>query len=332
MKTFEYVRPDSVETAVEQLGADPDAHLLAGGTNLVDLMKLGVTTPGTLIDVGSLPLDIIDIDDDGALRIGANVRNSDLAADPIVRGRYPVLSRALLAGASGQLRNMATTAGNLFQRTRCPYFMDTDKACNKRDPGSGCSAIRGSNRDMAILGTSPHCVATHPSDMAVAMAVLEPQLDLIGPAGTRTVAFDEFYRLPGEHPDLDNTLDRDDVVLSLRIPALPAARTSTYRKVRDRASFAFALVSVAAVLEVEDGLVSTVRVALGGVAHKPWRAKEAEERLVGGPATRSAFSAAIDAELQAAEPLSDNAFKIPMVKALVTQALVELAQTQESQR
>lgn len=332
MKTFEYLMPDSVDTAVEQLGADPDAYLLAGGTNLVDLMKLGVTTPGTLIDVGSLPLDTLEIDGSGDLRIGANVRNSDLAADPVVRDRYPVLSRALLAGASGQLRNMATTAGNLFQRTRCSYFMDTEKTCNKRDPGSGCSAVRGHNRDMAILGASPHCVATHPSDMAVAMAVLEPRLNLVGPAGTRSIAFDDLYRLPGDHPERDTTLDRDDLVLSLTVPALPAARTSTYRKVRDRASFAFALVSVAAVLEVEDGRVSAVRLALGGVAHKPWRAREAEQQIIGGPATRSAFAAAINAELQAAEPLSDNAFKIPMVEALVTQTLVELAERQESGR
>lgn len=332
MKTFEYVIPDTVDAAVEQLGADPEAHLLAGGTNLVDLMKLGVTEPGTLIDIGSLPLDVIDVDEAGALRIGANVRNSELAADPLVRDRYPVLSRALLAGASGQLRNMATTAGNLFQRTRCSYFMDTEKACNKRDPGSGCSAVRGNNRDMAILGASPHCVATHPSDMAVALAVLEPQLDLIGPAGARTVAFDDFYRLPGDHPDLDNTLDRDDLVLSLRIPVLPAARASTYRKVRDRASFAFALVSVAAVLEVEDGVVTTARIALGGVAHKPWRMHEAEQRIIGGSATRAAFAAAVDIELEAAQPLSDNAFKIPMVKALVTQTLVGLTGSEKSRR
>ncbi|OZG30564.1 molybdopterin dehydrogenase [Williamsia sp. 1138] len=332
MRTFDYLAPDSVDTAVERLGADPDAKLLAGGTNLVDLMKLGVCNPETLIDIGALPLDQIELIESGDLEIGANVRNSDLAAHPVVRTLYPVLSQALLAGASGQLRNMATTGGNLFQRTRCPYFMDTAKACNKREPGSGCSAVGGVNRDMAILGASTQCVATHPSDMAVALAVLEPKLEILGPAGRRFVPFDSLYRLPGDHPELDTTLERDDVVVSLAIPALQAARTSTYRKVRDRASFAFALVSVAAVLEVRDGMVSAARIALGGVAHKPWRARAAEQQLIGRAATRPEFAAAIDLELEAAQALSDNQFKIPLVRSLVTQTLVQLAEGQVAQR
>jgi len=329
MRTFEYVVPDSVDSAVGQLGADPDARLLAGGTNLVDLMKLGVSTPGTLIDVTALPLDGVEVDDSGFLRIGATSRNSELAAHPVVRERYPVLSRALLAGASGQLRNMATTGGNLFQRTRCPYFMDAHKACNKREPGSGCSALQGEGREMAILGASDKCVATHPSDMAVAMAVLDPHLDVVGPGGPRSVAFEDFYRLPGEHPERDNTLDRDDVVVSVRIPPLPAARNSTYRKVRDRASFAFALVSVAAVLEVTDGHVTAARIALGGVAHKPWRAHRAERALVGRPAVRTEYAAAMETELAASEPLTDNAFKVSMITAVATQTLVELTPTDQ---
>ncbi|ORM24195.1 xanthine dehydrogenase family protein subunit M [Williamsia sp. 1135] len=332
MKTFDYLAPDSVDIAVERLGADPDSKLLAGGTNLVDLMKLGVCNPDTLIDISALPLDQVDLTESGELQIGANVRNSDLAAHPVVRTRYPVLSEALLAGASGQLRNMATTGGNLFQRTRCPYFMDTAKACNKREPGSGCSAVGGVNRDMAILGASSQCVATHPSDMAVALAVLEPHLEILGPAGRRVVPFDALYRLPGDHPELDTTLERDDLVVSLAIPALQAARTSTYRKVRDRASFAFALVSVAAVLEVQDGVVSAVRIALGGVAHKPWRARAAEQQLIGRSPTRAEFAAAIELELEAAQALSDNEFKIPMVRSLVTQTLVQLAGGQVAQR
>jgi xanthine dehydrogenase YagS FAD-binding subunit len=306
--------------------------VLAGGTNLVDLMKLGVCTPDTLIDIGSLPLDGIEATESGELRVGSTVRNSDLAADPLVRTRYPVLSQALLAGASGQLRNMATTGGNLFQRTRCPYFMDVGKACNKRDPGSGSSARDGLNRDMAILGASAQCVATHPSDMAVAMAVLDPTLDILGPTGRRSIDFDALYRLPGEHPQSDTTLDADDLLVALTIPEYPAARISTYRKVRDRASFAFALVSVAAVLDVRDGLVADVRIALGGVAHKPWRARSAEERLIGRPPTRSEFTTAMDNELEAAEALSENGFKIPMVNSLVAQTLVGLAGRQEGDR
>ena len=332
VKAFDYVVPSSVDSVVQQLGADPGVRLIAGGTNLVDLMKLGVSTPSTLIDVTALPLDSIELDDAGYLHIGATSRNSDLAANPIVRERYPVLSRALLAGASGQLRNMATTAGNLFQRTRCAYFMDAGKACNKREPGSGCSARAGFNREMAILGASTECVATHPSDMAVAMAVLDPQLDVVGPAGRREVAFDDFYRLPGGDPETDHTLGRDEVVVAVRVPPLPAARVSTYRKVRDRASFAFALVSVAAVLEVTDGHVVSARIAFGGVAHKPWRARVAERTLIGRPAMRSEYVTAMGIELAAAEPLADNAFKVPMLTSLAAQVLVDLTPTTEVSR
>jgi xanthine dehydrogenase YagS FAD-binding subunit len=332
MKTFDYVAPTTTDEAIERLGSDPGARILAGGTNLVDLMKLGVIAPDTLVDIGQLPLDDVVTTESGGLRIGTNVRNSELAAHPLVRTRYPVLSQALLAGASGQLRNMATTGGNLFQRTRCPYFMDPGKACNKREPGSGCSAITGLNRDMAILGASDHCVATHPSDMAVAMAMLEPELEVLGPAGPRSIPFDELYRLPGDHPQFDTTLERDDLVISLVVPELAAARFSAYRKVRDRASFAFALVSVAALLTVQDGEIADVRIALGGVAHKPWRAHLAEQQLVGRPATRAEFNRALDLELGHAKPLSGNGFKIPLVRAVVTQSLVELAEEQEAQR
>lgn len=332
MRTFEYTAPQSTDEAMLRLGSDPGARILAGGTNLVDLMKLGVVAPTTLVDIGGLSLDDVTITETGALRIGANVPNSDLAAHPLVRSRYPVLSQALLAGASGQLRNMATTGGNLFQRTRCAYFMDPGKACNKRQPGTGCSAVNGLNRDMAILGASDKCVATHPSDMAVAMAVLEPDLDVLGPTGPRSVPFDDLYRLPGEQPQLDTTLDRDDLVTSLTIPDNPAAQFSTYRKVRDRASFAFALVSVAAILDVESGVVADVRIALGGVAHKPWRARRAEEALRGKAVGRAEFARAVDSELSDAKPLSSNGFKIPLVRSVVTQALMSLVDEQEASR
>nr|WP_296778151.1 xanthine dehydrogenase family protein subunit M [Rhodococcus sp. (in: high G+C Gram-positive bacteria)] len=325
MKTFTYESAETVDDALGRLAAAPDSALLGGGTNLVDLMKLGAAQPSSLIDISRLPLGQIEVEDDGSLRVGAAVTNSDLAADPVVRSRYPVLSHAVLSGASGQLRNMATTGGNLFQRTRCVYFMDASKPCNKRDPGSGCPAIAGENRNHAIFGASNECVATHPSDMAVALTALDAVVDIVGPHGAHRMPILELYRLPGRHPEIDTNIGHGDIVTGIEIPALPDGTVSAYRKVRDRASYAFALASVAAVLRVEDGQVTDARIALGGVAHKPWRAITAEGELLGRSATHGAFREAIDLELQAAEPLRDNAFKIPLVRNLVTETLTELA-------
>lgn len=325
MKTFTYDVATDVDDAIARLASDPDSALLGGGTNLVDLMKLGAAQPSSLIDVTRLPLSDIIVDDHGSLHVGAAVSNSDLAVHPVVRSRYPVLSKAVLSGASGQLRNMATTGGNLFQRTRCVYFMDSSKPCNKREPGSGCPAIEGENRNHAILGASEHCVATHPSDMAVALTALDTVVHVSGTGGAHSLPIGDLYRLPGHDPDLDTVIGHDEIVTSLTIPAMPVGTVSTYRKVRDRASYAFALASVAAVLRVEDGQVTECRIALGGVAHKPWRAITAEGELYGRSATPEAFREAIDLELSAAKPLRDNFFKIPLVRNLVTQTLTELA-------
>ncbi|MBY6411555.1 xanthine dehydrogenase family protein subunit M [Rhodococcus sp. BP-252] len=330
MRTFAYDVATDVDDAIARLAADPGASLLGGGTNLVDLMKLGATQPSSLVDVSRLPLTEIGVADDGCLHVGAAVTNSDLAVHPVVRSRYPVLSRALLSGASGQLRNMATTGGNLFQRTRCVYFMDASKPCNKREPGSGCPAIEGEHRNLAILGASEHCVATHPSDMAVALTALDAVVVVAGPGGTRTVPIGELYRLPGDTPQKDTRIEHDEIVTGLRIPALPPGTMSMYRKVRDRASYAFALASVAAVLRVEDGQVTEARIALGGVAHKPWRAYTAEGDLLGRLARHEVFREAIDLELKAAHPLRDNTFKIPLVRNLVTEALTELTRREAS--
>lgn len=331
MKMFAYDVATDVDDAVSRLVADPDSALLGGGTNLVDLMKLGAAQPSTLIDVTRLPLGEIDILTDGSLRVGAGVSNSDLAVHPVVRARYPVLSQAVLAGASGQLRNMATVGGNLFQRTRCVYFMDTSKPCNKRDPGSGCPAIEGEHRNLAILGASEHCVATHPSDMAVALTALDAVVDITGPRGSHKMPIGDLYRLPGDDPDLDTNIGHDEIVTGIEIPALPRGSVSTYRKVRDRASYAFALASVAAVINVEDGQVTEARIALGGVAHKPWRAITAEGDLLGRSVDHGAFREAIDLELRGARPLRDNGFKIPLVRNLVTETLTELAERRTEQ-
>ncbi|HEY9330706.1 MAG TPA: xanthine dehydrogenase family protein subunit M, partial [Streptomyces sp.] len=277
MKPFAYVRAASVAEAVRESAARPGARFIGGGTNLVDLMKLGVEHPGLLIDVSRLPLDRVTDTADGGLRIGATVRNSDLAAHPAVRTRYPALSQALLAGASGQLRNTATTGGNLLQRTRCPYFQDTSKPCNKREPGSGCPAREGAHRDLAVIGHSTACVATHPSDMAVALAALDAVVLLHGPEGERTVAVTEFHRLPGDDPSADTVIRPDELITEVVLPPLPEGTVSLYRKARDRASFAFALASVAAVLRVRDGRIEHAALAFGGLAHRPWRARTAEE-------------------------------------------------------
>jgi xanthine dehydrogenase YagS FAD-binding subunit len=325
VRPFEYERAADAGAAVAAVAGRPGATFLAGGTNLVDHMKLGVASPELLVDVSRLPLDQVEELDDGGLRVGANVRNSELAAHPLVRARYPMLSHALLAGASGQLRNLATTGGNLLQRTRCVYFQDVTTPCNKREPGSGCSALEGYTRYHAVLGASEHCVATHPSDMAVALAALDAVVRVQGPDGERAIPLGELHRLPGDQPERDTTLSHGELITAVDLPELPLAAHSTYRKVRDRASYAFALVSVAAALEVEDGTVRDARIAFGGLAHKPWRAERAEQALRGAPASDESFGAAADAELEAAEPLRDNAFKLPMARGALTAVLRELA-------
>ena len=326
MKPYSYVRAQDVGGAVAALAEAPDAAFLAGGTNLVDLMKLEVMTPDVLVDVRRLTSDSIEELPDGGVRIGAAVTNSDLAADRTIRSRYPMLSQALLSGASGQLRNLATTGGNLLQRTRCVYFYDTTTPCNKREPGSGCSAIEGHNKDHAILGASEHCVATHPSDMAVALAALDAFVLVQGRNGERRVPIEELHRLPGDEPQRDTTLEHGELITAVDLPPLAFASNSKYRKVRERASYAFALVSVAAALDVEDGTVREVRLALGGVAHKPWRATKAEEALLGEPANEANFRAAADIELEDAEPLRENAFKVPLARNIITRALLELSE------
>ncbi|MFG2371800.1 FAD binding domain-containing protein [Streptomyces sp. NPDC048504] len=325
MKPFGYVRAGSVEEAADAYASHPGARYLGGGTNLVDLMKLGVEQPATLVDVSRLPLDSVEELPGGALRIGATVRNSDLAAHPLVRDRYPALSQALLAGASGQLRNIATTGGNLLQRTRCPYFQDTGKPCNKREPGSGCGARDGVHRDHAVLGHSPHCIATHPSDMAVALAALDAHVELYGADGERSVPAAEFHRLPGDHPERDTEIRPGELITAVVLPAAAAGLPSLYRKARDRASYAFALASVAAVLRVDDGVVRHVGVAFGALAHRPWRARRTEEALLGAAPTAAAFERAVDLELAAAQPLSDNAYKVRLARGLALDVLSRLA-------
>jgi len=324
MKPFQYEQAVSVNDAVTSVAGRSGAVYLAGGTNLVDHLKLGVATPDVLVDISALPLDTIQATEDGGLRIGAAVRNSDLGSNHAVRRHYPALSQALLAGASGQIRNAATTGGNLLQRTRCVYFQDVTTPCNKREPGSGCPAREGFHRNLAVLGASEHCVATHPSDMAVAMLALDATVAVLGADGERTVPIAELHRLPGDHPEQDTTLAQGDLITHIQLPA-PLTRRSAYRKVRDRASYAFALVSVAAVLDVEDGVVRDVRIALGGVAHRPWRATTAEDLLRGRPATEQSFRAAATAELEEAEPLRDNAFKVPLVRNTITATLRGMA-------
>jgi xanthine dehydrogenase YagS FAD-binding subunit len=323
VRPFAYERATDVGGAVQAAGA-PEVMFLGGGTNLVDLMKLGVAQPARLIDVSRLPLDRVEELAEGGLRIGATVRNSDLAAHPAVRQRYPVLAEALLAGASGQIRNMATVGGNLLQRTRCPYFQDTSKPCNKRRPGSGCPAHEGENSNLAILGHSPQCVATHPSDMAVALAALGARVTTEGADGGRTVPIGELYRLPGEAPERDTTLARGELITGVELDPPPDRVRSRYRKARERASFAFALVSVAVVAQAREGLIEHCRVALGGVAHGPWRAHAAEAVLLGQPASEANFARAAEAELAAAQPLGRNGFKVPLARNLIVRTLGEV--------
>ena len=324
MNPFTYA-PAADAAEATRLGAQPDAKYLGGGTNLVDLMRETIERPAALIDVTGLSSTIAERAD-GSLLIGAAVRNTALVEHRAVRARYPVLSRAILAGASGQIRNMATVGGNILQRTRCAYFYDAEGShCNKREPGQGCDAIDGLNRIHAILGASPACVATHPSDMCVALAALDAVVHLQGTGGTRTLALTEFHRLPEDHPEVETVLEPGELITAVELPALQLAAHSTYRKVRDRASYAFALVSVAAALEVEGGTVKDVRLALGGVAHKPWRAWKAEAALRGGPATEQAFRTAAEAELADAVPLRDNAFKIELAQRTMMAVLGDLA-------
>jgi xanthine dehydrogenase YagS FAD-binding subunit len=329
VKPFTFSKPATVAEAVRAVADSPDAVFLAGGTNLVDHLKLGVARPGRVVDITGLTSAEIRDDDGGGLVIGAGVRNSDLAADERVRERFPVLAEALLSGASPQLRAMATVGGNPLQRTRCVYFQDVTTPCNKRSPGSGCSALGGYTRHHAILGASPECVATHPSDMAVALVALDARVRVLGASGERTLPFTELHRLPGEHPDRDTVLDHGELITEITLPATPWAHRSAYRKVRDRASYAFALVSVAAALSFSDGRIDDVRIALGGVAHQPWRARRAEDVLRGAAPDEDAFRAAADAELADARPLDGldggNAFKIPLARRTLAAVLRELA-------
>ena len=326
MRPFAYERATGVRSAVAAVRERPDAMYLGGGTNLVDLMRLGVAEPATLVDVTRIVDDTIEETAGGALRIGAGVRNGDLAAHPLVRGRYPMLAQSVLSGASGQIRNMATVGGNLLQRTRCSYFQDTSKPCNKRRPGSGCPAVEGDHRNLAILGYSSNCVATHPSDMAVALAALGALVHVEGRDGPRTVPMPGLHRLPGAEPERDTVLDAGDLITAVEVPELPFATRSHYRKVRDRASFAFAVVSVAAALDVTDGVVRDCRIALGAVAHVPWRAELAEAALRGAAATAAEFGRAADIELAQAQPLRDNGFKVPLARNVLVNVLTDLAE------
>ena len=325
MNQFAYGRPDSEQDALDLLTQSMLPKFLGGGTNLLDLMREDIERPATLIDITRLPLDGIEELPDGGLRIGALVRNSHLAGHAAVRERYPVLSQAILMGASAQLRNMATTGGNLLQRTRCYYFYDSAARCNKRVPGSGCDAIDGFNRIHAILGASPDCIATHPSDMCVALAALDAVIRVRSPRGERTIPVVDFHRLPGNTPQRDTNLESDELITGVDLPALPFAKRSLYRKVRDRASYAFALVSVAAAVEIEDGLIRQVRLALGGVAHKPWRAFTAEQFLIGKRCDEQTLSQAASLELEDAHAYQHNAFKVELARRTMVNVLTELA-------
>ncbi len=328
MSPFTYARPTAVDEAVQLAG--PHARFIAGGTNLIDLMKENVERPQRLIDITGLPLHDVTETVDGGLLIGALVSNSDLAWHPRIEHDYPLLSQAILAGASPQLRNMATTGGNLLQRTRCLYFYDIATPCNKREPGSGCSARQGLNRNHAILGASEQCIATHPSDMCVALAALQAKVHVAGPQGARQIAFGDFHRLPGDEPHRDNVLADNELITAIELPSEGFAAHSRYLKVRDRESYAFALVSVAAALDIDGHVIREARIALGGVAHKPWRNPDAEAVLVGKPATAANFRLAADLLLDGADGLGRNNFKIPLARQAVVRALTDAAQTGEA--
>jgi xanthine dehydrogenase YagS FAD-binding subunit len=325
MIDFQYARASDVADALRQIAADPAAKFIAGGTNLIDLMKAGVGRPARLIDITRLPLKAVEETQEGGLRIGALVPNADLAYHPVVNQRYPLLASAILAGASAQLRNMASTGGNLLQRTRCHYFYDTATPCNKREPGAGCSAIGGHNRMNAILGASEACIATHPSDMCVALAVLEAIVHVQGPGGERTIPFEQFHRLPGDTPDMDTNLGPDEIITAISLPPQGFPANYTYLKLRDRLSYAFALVSVAAGMELEGGTIKQARLALGGVAHKPWRVQAAETVLNGQVASADNFARAADLLLRGAKGHEHNTFKIDLARRAVVRALTQAA-------
>jgi xanthine dehydrogenase YagS FAD-binding subunit len=325
MREFGYHRARDTHDALALVGADPSARFLAGGTNFVDLMKTGAEQPARLIDIRGLPFDRIEVTDDGGLRIGATVTNSDLAAHPEVRRRYPALAQAVLAGASGQLRNMATVGGNLLQRTRCGYFADASMPCNKREPGSGCPALTGEHHNHAIFGWTRHCVATSPSDMAVALTAFDASVSMQTAAGPAELPLSEFYLPVGDTPHRETVLPPGALITGVTLPPAAAAARSRYRKVRERASYAFAVGSIAAFLDVQDGTVADVRLAFGAVASRPWRALEAERVLTGGPATAEAFAAAAGAELAGAKSLPHNGYKVPLMRNLVVAMLTELA-------
>ncbi|WP_158828727.1 FAD binding domain-containing protein [Mucilaginibacter lacusdianchii] len=323
MKQFQYIRPSTQQSVIAAL-SQPGTKIIAGGSNLVDLMKHGVMTPDKLVDINKLPLRTITPIKNG-LHIGALALNSQVAEDKQVMEKFPLLSQALNAGASAQLRNMATVGGNMMQRTRCPYFYDIALPCNKRNPGSGCGALEGFNRMHAIFGMSDKCIAVHPSDMAVAMTALDATVIIAGKKGERRLPFGEFHRLPGDTPQLDNNLAKDELIVAVEIPTNNYAAHSYYLKVRDRASYAFALVSVAAALDIDNGTIRSARLAMGGVAHKPWRLTAAEKALVGKPATAASFEQAAQLAMQGAKAFKDNAFKLKLAPATIVEALTHAA-------
>jgi xanthine dehydrogenase YagS FAD-binding subunit len=331
MKAFSYSRASDVGNAVAEIGQHKGAKFIAGGTNLIDLMKENVERPNHLVDITRLAMKQIEAAPDGGLRLGALVSNTAVAYDPQVEKRYPLLSKAILAGASAQLRNMATVGGNLLQRTRCYYFYDLATPCNKREPGSGCSAINGFTRIHAIVGTSEQCIAVHPSDMCVAMAALEAVVRVNGPGGERTIPFAEFHRLPGDTPQIDTNLKADEIITAVDLPAKGFAEHYHYLKVRDRTSYAFALVSVAAALEMDGKTIKDARLAMGGVAHKPWRDPLAEATLRGKEATRENFRAAAEALLKGAKGFGHNDFKIELGKRAIVRALTRASAGEEAQ-
>ena len=324
MNPFTYVRAANSDEAIATLKREPQAMLIAGGTNMLDLMKEGVHTPSQLVDIRKLPSTEI-VTKDGGIRMGAAARNSDVAYNSLIQERYPVLSEAILAGASAQLRNMATVGGNLMQRTRCPYFHDIAFPCNKRQPGSGCAALEGFNRMHAVLGTSEHCIAANPSDMSVALMALDAVVQIQGSTGERSIPITEFHLLPGDTPHLETVLEHGEMITAVDLPAMPFAWRSHYLKVRDRASYAFALVSAAVVLEIDGEVIRNARIALGGVGTKPWRSLEAEEVLVGSPATEETFAAAANAAMREARPYRYNQFKIELAKRTLEEALKTVA-------
>jgi xanthine dehydrogenase YagS FAD-binding subunit len=336
MINFQYARANDVAEAVRLIGRNPNAKFIAGGTNLIDLMKMDVEQPTAIVDISRLPLTQVEATPGGGLRIGALVRNTDLAYHPLVERRYPVLSGAILAGASQQLRNMASTGGNLLQRTRCHYFYDTATACNKRAPGSGCSAIDGHNRMHAILGASDFCIAVHPSDMCVALAILEAKVHTTSASGDRVIPFSDLHRLPEDMPQRDTSLDAGEIITAVELPAQGFATNYTYLKIRDRLSYAFALVSVAVGLELDGDVIKEGRVALGGVAHKPWRDPEVEVALRNRPADAATFARAADVLLRDARGYGRNSFKIDLARRVIVRGLTQAArgtpQTQSSKK